>query len=256
MATSQPATTPPSNKNTSPEKDDAAHHAELLTGEGTDPSTGEHTGEQHPRGTSGRIWISGKHALNQSTLTADLVVTKIEQVYMVGLKRCYREYLRKDATGRGKVEFDLTINQMGRTVSAKASGFASELDDCVTAQMREWRFPIPKDKDGDPIDTSFRITMTATAEPAPAPSGDPVQLSHAELAALREWPHPDVLPDDDDVQAMLRAGRPYVFASARICIDHTGVPASVDSTTDLKLCEERFEIYAEHVYAALSSPDA
>ena len=28
------------------------------------------------------------------------------------------------------------------------------------------------------------------------------------------------------------------------------------STTDLKLCEERFEIYAEHVYAALSSPDA
>jgi hypothetical protein len=38
--------------------------------------------------------------------------------------------------------------------------------------------------------------------------------------------------------------------------DLLGVPATIDSTTDLKLCEERFEIYAEHVYAALSSPDA
>jgi hypothetical protein len=34
------------------------------------------------------------------------------------------------------------------------------------------------------------------------------------------------------------------------------VPATIDSTTDLKLCEERFESYAEHVYATLSSPDA
>lgn len=38
--------------------------------------------------------------------------------------------------------------------------------------------------------------------------------------------------------------------------DLLGVPATIDSTTDLKLCEERFETYAEHVYAALSSPDA
>jgi hypothetical protein len=37
--------------------------------------------------------------------------------------------------------------------------------------------------------------------------------------------------------------------------DLLGVPASIDSATDLKLCEERFQIYAEHVYAALSSPD-
>jgi hypothetical protein len=74
--------------------------------------------------------------------------------------------------------------------------------------------------------------MTAAAEPAaqqaPSPPGDPVQLSHSELAALRKWPDPDVLPDDDDVQAMLRAGRPYVFASARMCIDRAGVPASVE----------------------------
>src|SRR4029453_16645534 len=38
--------------------------------------------------------------------------------------------------------------------------------------------------------------------------------------------------------------------------DLLGVPATVHSTTDLKRCEERFESYAEHVYAALSSPHA
>jgi hypothetical protein len=55
-----------------------------------------------------------------------------------------------------------------------------------------------------------------------------VQLSHFDLEALHQWPRPDILPDDKDVQAMLRAGRPYVFAMARMCIDQAGAPASVD----------------------------
>jgi len=157
--TPQPATTPPSNKNTSAEEDDVPRFADLLTGEDAGPSTGEHTDEQHPRNFSGRISISGQQALNQSTLTADLVVTKIQGAYMTGMKRCYREYLKKDATARGNVEFDFTVNQMGRMLNAKASGFASELDECLTGLMGTWRFPIPKDKDGDPTDTSFRITL-------------------------------------------------------------------------------------------------
>jgi hypothetical protein len=33
-----------------------------------------------------------------------------------------------------------------------------------------------------------------------------------------------------------------------------GIPAPTDPATALKICEERFETYAEHVYAALSSP--
>jgi len=74
--------------------------------------------------------------------------------------------------------------------------------------------------------------VTAAAEPAPqqspSPPGGPVQLSHSELEALREWPRPDLVPDDDDVQAMLRAGRPYVFAMARMCIDRAGAPAGVE----------------------------
>lgn len=159
MTTPQPATTPPSNKNTSAEEDDVPRYADLLTGEDPGPSSGEHTGGQHPRNTSGRISISGKHAFNQSTLTADLVVTKIQGAYVAGIKRCYRQYLGKDATARGKVEFDFTVNQMGRTVNAKASGFASELDDCLTTLMGGWRFPIPRNKDGDPTDTSFRISL-------------------------------------------------------------------------------------------------
>ena len=30
--------------------------------------------------------------------------------------------------------------------------------------------------------------------------------------------------------------------------------ATTDSSTALKLCEERFETYADHVYAAIASP--
>src|SRR5215217_6571463 len=36
--------------------------------------------------------------------------------------------------------------------------------------------------------------------------------------------------------------------------DLLGIPATTDSVTTLKLCEERFDTYAEHLYAALSSP--
>jgi DNA-binding transcriptional regulator PaaX len=38
--------------------------------------------------------------------------------------------------------------------------------------------------------------------------------------------------------------------------DLLGIPASIDSATDLKACEERFAVYADHVYAAVSDPDA
>ena len=78
---------------------------------------------------------------------------------MAGLKRCYKNYLNKDASARGKVTLSLTVNGTGRTVNGHAKGFASEVDDCITAQMGGWRFPAPKDKDGEPTEASFAITL-------------------------------------------------------------------------------------------------
>ena len=79
---------------------------------------------------------------------------------MAGLKRCYKEYLKKDASARGKVTLSLTVNETGRTVKGKATRASpSEVDDCISGLMGSWRFPIPKDKDGEPTEASFAITL-------------------------------------------------------------------------------------------------
>ena len=133
--------------------------------------TGKGPGIQGPGGTetaggpkeekapTGRIQVSDKQTFDDSSLTPDIVLSKIQSAYMAGLKRCYKEYLKKDASARGKVTLDLTVNETGRTVQGKASGFASEVDSCISSQMASWRFPVPKDKDGEATEASFRIAL-------------------------------------------------------------------------------------------------
>ena len=58
---------------------------------------------------------------------------------------------------------------------------------------------------------------------------------------------------EEEEQSLDRLRRWYRELRSR---DLLGIPASIDSATDLKLCEERFDVYAEHVYTALASPDA
>ncbi|HEY0990603.1 MAG TPA: AgmX/PglI C-terminal domain-containing protein, partial [Kofleriaceae bacterium] len=111
------------------------------------------------KGPSGRISVADKQTFDESTLTPDIVMSKIQSAYMAGLKRCYREFLKKDASARGKVTLSLTINETGRTTKGSAKGFASEVDDCISALMAGWRFPIPKDKDGEATEASFAITL-------------------------------------------------------------------------------------------------
>jgi len=56
---------------------------------------------------------------------------------------------------------------------------------------------------------------------------------------------------EEEEQSLDRLRRWYRELRSR---DLLGIPATTDSATVLKQCEERFEMYAEHVYAALSSP--
>ena len=56
---------------------------------------------------------------------------------------------------------------------------------------------------------------------------------------------------EEEEQSLDRLRRWYRELRSR---DLLGIPATTDSATILKECEERFEMYAEHVYAALSSP--
>jgi uncharacterized protein YndB with AHSA1/START domain len=123
---------------------------------GTESAGGGKTQEKAP---SGRISVADKQSFDESTLTPDLVLSKIQSAYMAGLKRCYKEFLKKDASARGKVTLALTVNETGRTVKGSAHGFAGEVDECIGNLMSGWRFPIPKDKDGEATEASFSITL-------------------------------------------------------------------------------------------------
>jgi hypothetical protein len=116
-------------------------------------------GPKQEHAPSGRISVADKQTFDESTLTPDIVLSKIQSAYMAGLKRCYKEYLKKDASARGKITLSLTINETGRTVKGSASGVANEVDTCIDGQMASWRFPIPKDKDGEATEASFAITL-------------------------------------------------------------------------------------------------
>jgi len=116
-------------------------------------------GKNVEKGPAGRISVASKKALDDSSLSPDAVLAKIQQIYMAGLKRCYKNYLVKDATARGKVTLSLTVTESGSVVNGRANGFAGEVDSCITAQMAGWRFPIPKDKDGDKTEANFAITL-------------------------------------------------------------------------------------------------
>lgn len=112
-----------------------------------------------PSGPLGRISVASKQALDDSTLTADLVLAKIMSVYMAEMKRCYRAFLEKEPSARGKLMLSFTVNESGRAKSAQARGFAQPIDDCVTELMASWGFPIPKDKAGVATEASFLIGL-------------------------------------------------------------------------------------------------
>jgi len=106
----------------------------------------------------GRISVTGKVSAD-STLTPDVVLAKIQSAYLAGIKRCYKELLLKTSAAKGKLALAFTVDTKGKTTGASSKGFSTELDDCVKPQLATWRFPIPKDSDGDPTDATFAITL-------------------------------------------------------------------------------------------------
>jgi hypothetical protein len=113
-----------------------------------------------PSGPAGRISVADKNALDATSLTAEAVLAKIQSAYFAGLKRCYKTFLTKDPSARGTVTLGFTVDQTGRLVNPTATGFAGEVDTCFASMMRGWRFPVPKDADGEPIDATFTIQLS------------------------------------------------------------------------------------------------
>lgn len=121
-------------------------------------------GKTTERVPSGRIKVSSKSTDDDSDLTPDAVLRRINQAYMAGIKRCYTNFLKKEASARGAVKLSFEVNPTGRALNGRAVGFADEVDACITSLMASWRFPIPKDKDGDPTSAGFGITLQLLPE--------------------------------------------------------------------------------------------
>jgi hypothetical protein len=132
-------------------------HGPEINGPGGTESAGG--GKNQEKAPTGRISVAEKQAIDDTTLSPEAVLSKIQSAYMAGLKRCYKDFLKKDASARGKITLSLTINETGRTVKGSAHGFSGEVDACISNLMTAWRFPIPKDKGGDPTEANFAITL-------------------------------------------------------------------------------------------------
>jgi hypothetical protein len=131
-------------------------HGPNINGPGGTETAG---GEKVEKAPTGRIAVADKQGDTDVSLTPDVVLSKIQSVYMSQIKRCYTNYLKKDATARGKIGLAFTVNETGRAVSTGASGMNPEVDGCVSSLMVTWRFPVPKDKDGDATSANFKITL-------------------------------------------------------------------------------------------------
>lgn len=134
-----------------------------VTGPGG-PTSADADGKGAEKVPTGRISVSDKKAFDESSLTPDAVLRKILGAYIGGLKRCHKDLLKTDPTARGKVKLAFTVNESGRTVSPKASGFNSSLDSCIEGLMGNWRFDVPKDGDGEPTEASFEIALQLVPE--------------------------------------------------------------------------------------------
>ncbi len=116
-------------------------------------------GPKQEKAPTGRITVGEKAADDDTNLSADAVLSKIMSTYMTRIKRCYTDYLKKDASARGKVSLSFTVNPTGRVVGSNAKGFAPDVDSCIEGLMGSWTFPKPLDSDGDPTEAGFSITL-------------------------------------------------------------------------------------------------
>ncbi|MGE0549344.1 MAG: AgmX/PglI C-terminal domain-containing protein [Kofleriaceae bacterium] len=96
---------------------------------------------------------------SRAQLTPDRVISMIQTTYMPGIRRCYKNRLKKDPQARGKVTVVFTIDGTGRTSHREAKGFAGELDSCISSKMRRWRFPAATDVEGQATELSFMTTL-------------------------------------------------------------------------------------------------
>lgn len=143
------------------------------TGTGTGPKVEGPGGPKSATGEDGktekvpkgRVQVSSKKGFDDTSLTPDAVLSKINSTYMAGLKRCYKELLKTDPTAGPRVELQFTVNDKGRVTSPSVKSDYADLNSCIKGQMSSpWTFNKPVDSDGEPTEASFQITLALRPE--------------------------------------------------------------------------------------------
>lgn len=111
-----------------------------------------------------RITVADKPMTSETSLTPDVVLRKVQSAYMPGLKRCYNDTLKRDPAASGRLILTVTVDAAGRAEKSSAKGFDAALDECITGLMKSWRFPIPKDKDGEATETTVAVTLLLVSD--------------------------------------------------------------------------------------------
>ncbi|MBL8619834.1 MAG: AgmX/PglI C-terminal domain-containing protein [Myxococcales bacterium] len=105
------------------------------------------------------ITITSKAQVTDTSLSTDEVLRKLTAVYMSGLKRCYGEALKLDPQQRGAVTLAFTLNETGRVTDAKVGAMTPALTACIEGAAANWRFPVPRDGDGEPAAAEFKLGL-------------------------------------------------------------------------------------------------
>jgi hypothetical protein len=93
-------------------------------------------------------------AAEQPMLTVDHVMSKINTVYMTGLRRCYTKSLKTEPETSGKVTLTFTVDVKGHVLS-DLDGLTPVFDNCLTNMISTWRFPHAS----EPAEATFKISL-------------------------------------------------------------------------------------------------
>ena len=105
---------------------------------------------------------SGHHGSGPTpitSLTPDVVLSTIRGRYLTGVERCYQRHLKMHGGRDARVLLSFTVDPKGRARDSTAHGLAAQVDGCIAAQVARWRFPVPRDPGGAPIEAHFALGL-------------------------------------------------------------------------------------------------
>ncbi|MBA2542403.1 MAG: hypothetical protein H0V17_22365, partial [Deltaproteobacteria bacterium] len=101
-----------------------------------------------------------------SSLSDAVVTSKIRAMYTPGIRRC----AGKADAGKQRVAIDAKIDPNGRIATPKI-GAKAEVRSCLESAIAMWRFPIPRDADGEPTIVALSLALAIEPSPDVTPDG-------------------------------------------------------------------------------------